>query len=217
MQVIGHDAVSLGGWEPVTGKRLWTLLPEKPNDFNVPTPIALDDKLLVSTENNGTRLYEFDDNGLLKPKPVAVNRKLAPDTHTPIVPRPLPHRRRVLLWTLLGSGALLVGVGIRWAMHKGTGQSDEKEDTKPDGPIGIGTALAVSETNESGSPSERWFTRLVPSSTGPPRSTTQAGLNTAMWSRLAANEPQDSISQEPRLPISASSTLYAPPSLAAKA
>src|SRR5207302_1673345 len=86
VQVIGHDAVSLGGWEPATGKRLWTLLPEKPNDFNVPTPIALDDKLLVSTENNGTRLYEFDDNGLLKPKPIAVNRSSS-------TPKPATTRR----------------------------------------------------------------------------------------------------------------------------
>jgi len=84
-QIIGHDAVSLGGWDPATGARLWTVTPERPNDFNVPTPIAVEDKLLVCTENNGARLYEFDDAGKLRPKPIAVNRKLAPDTHTPVV------------------------------------------------------------------------------------------------------------------------------------
>ncbi len=84
-QIIGHDSESLGGWSPATGERLWTLTPDRANDFNVPTPILVGDKLLVSTENNGTRLYEFDDRGKLKPKPLAVNRKLAPDTHTPVV------------------------------------------------------------------------------------------------------------------------------------
>lgn len=84
-QIIGHDVVSLGGWDPIKGQRLWSILPEKPGDFNVPTPIPLGDKLLVATENNGTRLYEFDDKGKLKPAPVAQNRKLAPDTHTPVV------------------------------------------------------------------------------------------------------------------------------------
>jgi hypothetical protein len=36
--------------------RLWRLVPAFDGDFNVPTPIAVDGKLLVSTENNGTRL-----------------------------------------------------------------------------------------------------------------------------------------------------------------
>lgn len=84
-QVVGHDADSLGGWEPETGKRLWRLIPERPGDFNVPTPIAVGGKLLVTTENNGTRLYEFDSGGRIVPKAVAVNRSLNPDTHTPVV------------------------------------------------------------------------------------------------------------------------------------
>lgn len=85
MQIVGHDAVSLGGWHPNTGERLWSLVPDRPNDFNVPTPIALDNQLLVSTENNGTRLFGFDGKGRIMPKPLAVHRKLAPDTHTPVV------------------------------------------------------------------------------------------------------------------------------------
>jgi hypothetical protein len=43
------------------------------------------DKLVVSTENNGTRLFEFDAEGRLIDQPIAVNEDLAPDTHTPIV------------------------------------------------------------------------------------------------------------------------------------
>lgn len=84
-QIVGHDTDTLGGWAVDTGKRLWTLKPDAPNDFNVPTPIGVGGKLLVTTENNGTRLYQFADGGTIDPKPVAVNKKLTPDTHTPVV------------------------------------------------------------------------------------------------------------------------------------
>ncbi len=84
LQIVGHDADSLGGWDAATGKRLWTVKPPAANDFNVPTPIDLGGKLLVTTENNGARLYQFRAGGAIDPKPVAVNKKLAPDTHTPV-------------------------------------------------------------------------------------------------------------------------------------
>ncbi len=84
-QIVGYDAISLGGWDPATGRRLWKLVPELDGDFNVPTPIAVDGKLLVSTENNGTRLYEFDDSGRIKPEAVALNEDLIPDTSTPVL------------------------------------------------------------------------------------------------------------------------------------
>jgi len=84
-QIVGHDAASLGGWDPATGKRLWTLVPPESDDFNVPTPIVVGDKLLVATENNGTRLYGFDTAGRIVPKPVAKSDDLVPDTSTPVV------------------------------------------------------------------------------------------------------------------------------------
>ncbi len=84
-QIVGHDMDTLGGWNVDTGKRLWTVKPASPNDFNVPTPIQIGDKLLVSTENNGTRLFHFNTDGTIDPKHVAINRNLAPDTHTPVV------------------------------------------------------------------------------------------------------------------------------------
>ena len=84
-QIVGHDATSLAGWDPNTGKRLWTLLPTKKGDYNVPTPINIDGRLLVATENNGTRLYDFDAGGRINPIPIAQNRRLAPDTSTPVV------------------------------------------------------------------------------------------------------------------------------------
>jgi len=86
-QVIGYDAVSLGSWDVQTGQRLWRLVPTEEGDFNVPTPIDAGGRLLVATENNGTRLYAFGDDGIIDPKPVAVNTDLAPDSHTPVVYR----------------------------------------------------------------------------------------------------------------------------------
>jgi outer membrane protein assembly factor BamB len=84
-QIVGYDSISLGGWDPKTGKRLWKLLPDEEGDFNVPTPIYIDGKLLVTTENNGTRLYGFDDNGIIRSKPLAQNFDLGPDSSTPVV------------------------------------------------------------------------------------------------------------------------------------
>ena len=84
-QIVGYDAISLGGWDPDTGVRIWTLKPEYEGDFNVPTPINIGGKLLVATENNGTRIYEFDDNGTIIDKPIATNTDLTPDCSTPVV------------------------------------------------------------------------------------------------------------------------------------
>lgn len=77
-QVVGFDAASLGGWDVATGERLWTLDPKVAGDFNVPTPLVLDEGVVVSTENNGTRLV--DGTGLRR----AAYAGLAPDMHTPV-------------------------------------------------------------------------------------------------------------------------------------
>jgi outer membrane protein assembly factor BamB len=83
-QVVGYDKVSLGGWDPKSGERLWTLTPPAEGDFNVPTPLAVDGKVLLATENNGTRLYGFGNDGKILPAPLAQYADLAPDTATPI-------------------------------------------------------------------------------------------------------------------------------------
>ncbi|QDU54388.1 PhnD/SsuA/transferrin family substrate-binding protein [Aeoliella mucimassa] len=85
LQIVGHDRTSLGGWDVATGERLWTLVPPRKGDFNVPTPIAIDGQLLVTTEGNGTRLYAFDDAGRIVAEPKAVQPQLAPDMSTPVV------------------------------------------------------------------------------------------------------------------------------------
>lgn len=84
-QIIGYDDESLGGWDLSTGKRLWSLKPQRSGDFNVPTPIVWNEKLIVATENNGARIYGFDDNGLINPMPLAANDNLVPDCQSPIL------------------------------------------------------------------------------------------------------------------------------------
>ncbi|MBM3492861.1 MAG: hypothetical protein FJX72_00850 [Armatimonadetes bacterium] len=83
-QVIWHDKDTLGGWDPETGRRLWTLKPPQSNDFNVPTPVALGDRLLVATENNGTRLYGFG-GGRVVAAPIAESCETRPNTASPVV------------------------------------------------------------------------------------------------------------------------------------
>jgi outer membrane protein assembly factor BamB len=84
-QLVGYDETSLGGWDIETGRRLWTLKPPHQGDFNVPTPAAVEGRLLVTSENNGTRLYDFDDRGQIIPEPKAINDRLAPDMSSPVV------------------------------------------------------------------------------------------------------------------------------------
>jgi len=84
-QIIGHDKTTLGGWEPITGKRLWSLTPKEQDDFNVPTPIFHQRKLIVATENNGTRIYAFDQQGKIISEPLATQEDLVPETITPVI------------------------------------------------------------------------------------------------------------------------------------
>ncbi len=84
-QIVGYEATSISGWDPQDGRRLWRHVPKRPNDFNVPTPMLWRDKLILSTENNDTRLFGFDGDGRLIDKPLAEYEDLAPDTHSPMV------------------------------------------------------------------------------------------------------------------------------------
>jgi len=84
-QIVGYDQRSMGGWDVKTGTRLWQLVPPAEGDFNVPTPLAHDGAIIVSTENNGTRLYRFDQSGLIIPTPAAKFPDLSPTTATPVL------------------------------------------------------------------------------------------------------------------------------------
>jgi ABC-type phosphate/phosphonate transport system substrate-binding protein/outer membrane protein assembly factor BamB len=84
-QVIGYDSCSLGGWDLETGQRIWSVSPAVEGDYNVPTPVAIDDqRILVISESNGTRVYAFDEHGVLRQDPVAVNLDVVNDTVTPV-------------------------------------------------------------------------------------------------------------------------------------
>ncbi len=84
-QILGYQSESFSGWDLDTGSLLWNVRPEFEGDYNVPTPIAVDDRhILLATENNGTRLYEFNRQGILQADPIAVNEDVAPDTVTPV-------------------------------------------------------------------------------------------------------------------------------------
>ncbi len=84
-QLVGYEKRALVGLDLATGQPIWRLTPPQRNDFNVPTPIEVNGQLLVTSENNGTRLYGFDRTGAIRQNPVATNDDLAPDTHTPLV------------------------------------------------------------------------------------------------------------------------------------
>ena len=84
-QIVGHDAKSIGGWDIATGRRLWTISPPDSGEFNVPTPISVNGRLLISTEQNGTRLYDFNEAGVASPEPVARNKQLTPDMSSAVV------------------------------------------------------------------------------------------------------------------------------------
>lgn len=83
-QLIGHDRTTLGGWDIASGKRLWSVTPGHADDFNVPTPVVSGEHLVVSTENNGTRLYKFNKDGKADPSPIGQFGDLKPDTHSPV-------------------------------------------------------------------------------------------------------------------------------------
>lgn len=84
-QFIGHDQTSLGGWDTATGERLWSLVPDNAGDFNVPTPVQVGtDRILVASENNGTRVHAFDDDGRIVPRSEAASAALEPEMSTPL-------------------------------------------------------------------------------------------------------------------------------------
>lgn len=85
LQIMGHDKTTLGGWDPATGKRLWTLDSVSADDFNVPTPLIDNGRLIVTTESDGACIYGFTDDGLIIPQPLARFADHKPDTQSAVV------------------------------------------------------------------------------------------------------------------------------------
>ena len=40
---------------------------------------------MLASENNGTRIYDFDRDGSIRSKPIAANENLSPDSSTPVL------------------------------------------------------------------------------------------------------------------------------------
>lgn len=86
-QVIGFDAETLGGWDVVTGRRLWEWKPPVGGGFNVPTPVILEGdplRVLVSTETDGTHLLAVESGDVPAARAVAASEELASDMVTPV-------------------------------------------------------------------------------------------------------------------------------------
>ena len=82
LQCIGFDKISCGGWDPLTGTRLWTYTPKVAGDFNVPTPLVIDQHVMLVSENNGARLLDCSAD---QPVVRAHMANLRPDMHTPVM------------------------------------------------------------------------------------------------------------------------------------
>ena len=109
-QIVGYDETSVGGWRPESGERLWRLVPPEEGEYNVPTPVVVGGKLFLATEMNCARLYGFDAQGCILPKPVATNEDFYPDMISPVLAENL---------VLGGSGSLMCldinrGLEIAW-------------------------------------------------------------------------------------------------------
>lgn len=82
-QILNYDFLAMNAWDAATGKLLWEEIPPADSDFNVPTPVLFDDQLILTSENNATRLFEFDPQ-TSQPKLRFKFEELAGDTHSPV-------------------------------------------------------------------------------------------------------------------------------------
>lgn len=83
-QIIGLDKVGIAGWNKSNGHKLWRITPPVTGDFGVPSAVVTPFGLLLTSENNGTRLYEYDGK-LASSDLIGEFKKAAPNSHTPVV------------------------------------------------------------------------------------------------------------------------------------
>ena len=84
-QVVGYDDRTAGAWDLKTGQRLWTLRMENAVGYVVPSPVTVGDRLLLTSDQEGARLYRFSLAGAVEGHPAALNEDVAPDVSTPTV------------------------------------------------------------------------------------------------------------------------------------
>jgi outer membrane protein assembly factor BamB len=104
-QVIGYDQKGLGGWACDSGRRLWRMETGLGKGYVVPTPVAWDDKLIVSHEK-GTLLLGFTPGGVVESKALATTRQLSSSLGTPTLAKDwlLGHDSRRLIALSLKDG-----------------------------------------------------------------------------------------------------------------
>ncbi len=84
-EVVGYDANSVGGWDIASGKRIWSMPVDNSKTYIVPSPVVLGPKLLLATESDKTRLYNFAAGGAIDTMPLGENGNLRPEMATPTV------------------------------------------------------------------------------------------------------------------------------------
>jgi len=84
-QVVGYDESTAGGWDVKTGRRLWTLEVAYTSGYIVPTPVAVNGRILLTSDQEDARLLGFNSDGAIEPEPKAFNEDVAPDMATPTV------------------------------------------------------------------------------------------------------------------------------------
>ena len=82
-QVVGYDAATAGGWELATGRRLWTVAIDATAGYVVPSPVAVGQGVLLASDQENARLFQFAAGGLIVPQPAATSEDLAPEIATP--------------------------------------------------------------------------------------------------------------------------------------
>ena len=83
-QLIGLDQSGIVSWDARTGTEQWRITPAIDGDFGVPTPVMTLAGLLLTSENNGTRLHPIA-GGRPDEHPTAARNRPAPDSYTPVV------------------------------------------------------------------------------------------------------------------------------------
>jgi outer membrane protein assembly factor BamB len=84
-QIIGYESKTICGWAASNGKKIWSMEIDPGDGYTVTTPIVSNGKLLLTTSAEETRLFDFDKDGKIIPKPVATSTDLWPEMSTPVV------------------------------------------------------------------------------------------------------------------------------------
>lgn len=85
--IVGLTQRGITVWDAETGQQRQQFQPEFDGDFGVPSPVEVKNGMILTSENNGTRLYRFSTASnptAFLPKPIATNEEAMPDSHTPV-------------------------------------------------------------------------------------------------------------------------------------